>query len=124
MKARINKQKTKTIELPRNPQQAYDLGYKHGQAQGLIDTFMTHTYVLLPAMYNAKDEEIISDEYFAEFAKKTEAELQRILNYYFDGDITKVQALRNYKEELLEDRVKQLLYAISDIRKRCGMERI
>lgn len=112
------------VNISRNHRIAYNQGFKAGQAQGLKDMFLTHTYVLLPAMYNAKDEDIISDEYFAEFAKKTEAEIQRILDYYFDGDITKIQALRNYKEELLEDRVKQLLYMVAEMREKCGMEKI
>jgi hypothetical protein len=112
------------VTISRNPRIAYDQGYKAGQAQGLHDVFMTHTYVLLLAMYNAKNEDIISDEYFAEFAKETEKEISHILNYYFDGDICKIQALRNYKEELLEDRVKQLLTKVSEMRQRCGMEKI
>ena len=112
------------LKLPKNPQQAYIAGFKAGQTDGLNNMFLTHLYVLLPAMWNAKDDEIISDEYFAEFAKKTEAEIDNILNYYFEGDITKVQALRNYKEELLEDRVKQLLFMVSEMRQRCGMDKI
>lgn len=124
MKANVKKTKKRTVQLTGNSQLDYDLGFKHGQAQGLIDTFQTHTFVLLPAMWNAKDDDIISDEYFAEFVKKTEAEIQRILDYYFEGDITKIKALQDPKDENCKDRVKQVLNMVNEMRQKCGMDKI
>lgn len=43
-------------------------GVADGRKEGLRDMFLTHTYILLPAMYNAKDDDIITDRYFGEYA--------------------------------------------------------
>ena len=110
------------MAISRNPAKAYRQGVTAGRKLGLEDMFLTHCYVLLPAMYNAMPERTMSDARFAEYAKNTELEIGRILDDVFGGDITGVKAIATANEETLSDKAKYLIKQVNDIRKRCGME--
>lgn len=96
-------------------------GVADGRKEGLRDMFLTHTYILLPAMYNAKDDDIITDRYFGEYAQKVEKEIQRIIDEVFDGDVTQVKAIVNSKEEDLTDKARFLLAKVEEMRLKCRM---
>lgn len=123
MKARTNLPKTKGYDIPRDHFKAFERGLEIGRAEGLISAFNTHKYTFLPAMYNAKDDDIISDEYLGVFSRKVDVELQRILDFYFDNDICKVQAIVDEKKENRDDRIGQLILQIYEIQKRCGLHK-
>lgn len=110
-------------KLTGNYQVDYYTGVADGRKDGLRDMFLTHTYILLPAMYNAKDDDIITDRYFGEYAQKVEKEIQRIIDEVFDGDVTKVKAIVNSKDEDLTDKARFLLAKVEEMRLKCGMER-
>lgn len=110
------------MAISRNPAIAYQQGVALGRQLGLEDMFLTHCYVLLPAMYNAMPERTMSGERFAEYAKNTELEIARILDEVFGGDIVGVKAIATANEETLSDKAKYLVKQVNDMRKRCGME--
>ncbi|MBR5874838.1 MAG: hypothetical protein IKY90_08930 [Oscillospiraceae bacterium] len=109
-------------KISRNPQVAYQQGIALGRQLGLEDMFLTHCFVLLPAMYDAMPPRTMSDARFAEYAKNTELEIARILDEVFGGDVTQIKAITTGPEETLPDRVKYLLNKVNEMRKRCGME--
>ena len=91
-------------KLTGNYQKDYYTGVADGKKEGLRDMFLTHTYILLPAMYNAKDDDIITDRYFGEYAKKVEKEIQRIIDEVFDVEnvISRRIKKKTWKKDLSE----------------------
>lgn len=110
------------IKISNKPVIAYQQGVTVGRRLGLEDMFLTHCFVLLPAMYNAMPERTMSDKRFAEYAKAVELEIGRILDEVFNGDITRVKAISVANEETVSDKAKYLLKQVNDMRTRCGMD--
>lgn len=66
------------------------------------------------------------DEEFAEYAKKTEQELQRLIDEVFDGDpqfIGKV-IVEDKTAETIDDKAKYFIHQVNKLRERLGMGKV
>lgn len=109
-----------------SPAQAYRAGITQGKRLAWPDVFQAVCYTVLIAMYNAKDDEKMPDEEFAEYAKKTEQELQRLIDEVFDGDpqfIGKV-IVENETAETIDDKAKYFIHQVNKLRERLGMGKV
>ena len=108
------------------PAQAYRAGVKRGQQFVWRDVFIAMCYTMLPAMYNVKDDKKISDKYFAEYVKKVEQELQRLIDEVFDSAPENIgKAIQESKTaENTDDKALYFIRQVNKLRERLGMEKI
>lgn len=107
-----------------SPIQAYLLGKQDGAQDVWPDVFITMCYLLLPALYNTKDDKVLSDKRFAAYFQRIEQELKRILHEVLDDDPQKLfEAIQTDKtKETNEDKVNVLMTQIQALRVKLKLE--
>ena len=97
-----------------------------GKREGFELGFISALYMALPAYYNTKPDDIISDEEFGKWVAKAEVEASRIFREEFRGDFdVAVKAILTpemKKKESIDDNVDYGMEQIQKLRKHLNLE--
>lgn len=99
---------------------------EEGKREGVELGFLSALYMALPAYYNTKPDDLISDEEFGKWVARAEAEASRIFSEEFRGDFdVAVKAILTpemKKKESIEDNVDYGMDKIQGLRKHLNLE--
>lgn len=120
--------KAKAIKLTGNSQQDYQIGVRVGHALGVKYGFQTALYMALPAYYNTKPDDIISDEEFGKWVARAEPEALRIFNEDMRGDFDltpkAIKTPEDETKETIEDNISYGMGKIQKLRRHLGLEEL
>lgn len=124
-----SKKKHKVYHKPKgavNTQKKLINSKEAGKSEGFELGFISALYMALPAYYNTKPDDIISDEEFGKWVAKAEVEASRIFREEFRGDFdVAVKAILTpelEKKENIDDNVDFGIEQIQRLRKHLNLE--
>lgn len=103
----------------------YKEGYKRAIDEVYENVFLTFQFLLLPAIYNVKDNKKLSNKYLVELEPLILNELQRLVNENIKSAIPEIaESIKSLDStagiETLEDKSQVLIAQVNELRKKLG----